>query len=135
MNTVRELAKESFSEGLWSEGRPLPRHRAETPLKLAFALLAEGLPKGHVRALALAVRELGEGSTLDADRTLTAAQRDGLAELAAEPKVPEALRALLEEAMPHVKTRVDLYGLYQVLSSIGDRCESAIATARLAATS
>lgn len=133
MSDVATVAAEVFARPFFSGSEVRVEHRAETPLKLALALLPSGVTYGQLNALALAVREVGGLEPESFEATISKKQQQAFAALVAEAGLPAPFRAVLEAASPRLVQRRDLYALYGVLAGALEKLTRMSAVAGLVA--
>jgi hypothetical protein len=101
---VRQLAQTLFQGGFYNAaGEMAPEFRGEVPLRLMYALRDAGIQRWQLEALTLALRDVGEASSLDAEAPMNPAQQQVLDSIGAEEDLPVVFKALLGAVMPRLR--------------------------------
>jgi hypothetical protein len=121
--SVGEVAGAVFGPGFFVAEALREEPRVEAALQLAYALREAGVHPDSVRALAVAVREVGDSAPLGEQEKerLTDGQRKALRGLLAERGLPAPFRDILEAALPTLTLRRDLAVFSAVLSGTHER--------------
>jgi hypothetical protein len=116
---VRQLAQTLFQGGFYNAaGEMAPEFRGEVPLRLMYALRDAGIQRWQLEALTLALRDVGEASSLDAEAPMNPAQQQVLDSIGAEEDLPVVFKALLDAVMPRLRQQKDLVAFYGVTNNV-----------------
>ena len=92
---ISQVAQQLFAQPFFNEKSVRKEHKAETPIKLALALMQTGVTWGQHNALALAVRAVGTMEEEAADKPLSKKQKAAWDKLVVERALPSAFRDVL----------------------------------------
>lgn len=130
---IAEVAHSVFASGFFESGLPIAAHRAETPLRLAYALNSEKVSAVNVKALGLALREIGEVEPVQPERKVSRQQQQQVQMIVQDVDLPASLKIALTVAAQKLVLRRDLYALSAVFLTVAEKLDAINATLRLGA--